>query len=448
MKNLQQVKVLCLILGLQFIDQTLAEDKLAYVFQLIRHGARAPLVETEPWIFKVPTGHLTAEGMRQRYLMGQFNRQRFIQVQDQMQSDSNLGESINQGSNKGFLDDEYNPNQIYVQSTTVPRAVQSTYSELLGLYPPKGSKLTEGENQSLISGKGQPKLKLRNLQQNTEDLDSLHSTIDGLTIIPNFNYLTYNPLMFDSCPYVDDRFDYYYSKKAEETFADVSSYILPIVKKSLGKSQGFNDTQINALTFKDCYRIQDQIKAEQFEGRNHTFHFTNEVWANSRNIQKWILTLPQGDEGRALLQTKAMEFPLKVMSDRLQSIIKQKDDLKRDELKYVIYSGHDDQIANLLMWLDPYHYEFLDVPYTSNVYFELHYDDECLTQVGDESCFSVHVIHEGRPLSFDTCLDGNIKRNSKSKNCSYTDFIEHINKIKYQGDTHFKCLEQFVPPTL
>lgn len=93
------------------------------------------------------------------------------------------------------------------------------------------------------------------------------------------------------------------------------------------------------------------------------------------------------------------------------------------------------------MWMNPYNYDFIDVPYASTVYFELHYDDQCLSKTKDESCFSVHVLHEGRPITFDTCLDANSVRGSKSKICSYKDFKAHIDKIKYSGDTHEKCLE-------
>jgi len=62
-----------LFLGLLAIS-TLAADKLAYVFSVNRHGARAPLKTPDPHKFKVRTGDLTASGMRQRMLLGMFNR--------------------------------------------------------------------------------------------------------------------------------------------------------------------------------------------------------------------------------------------------------------------------------------------------------------------------------------------------------------------------------------
>ena len=51
-----------------------AEDQLAFVYQVVRHGARASLVKYPPFPFQGPAGSLTPSGMRQRYLLGTFNR--------------------------------------------------------------------------------------------------------------------------------------------------------------------------------------------------------------------------------------------------------------------------------------------------------------------------------------------------------------------------------------
>lgn len=86
---------------------------------------------------------LTAQGMRQRYLLGRLNRERYISIE-------------------GLLDETYNPNQLYIQSTDVLRTMQSSYSELMGLYPPGlVPEMTEGEKESLSSRKGLPPLRFR-----------------------------------------------------------------------------------------------------------------------------------------------------------------------------------------------------------------------------------------------------------------------------------------------
>jgi len=52
-------------------------DRIGFVFDLTRHGARAPLIDDGD-AFSMPTGNLTEEGMRQRYLIGKMVRQKYI----------------------------------------------------------------------------------------------------------------------------------------------------------------------------------------------------------------------------------------------------------------------------------------------------------------------------------------------------------------------------------
>ena len=83
----------------------------------MRHGARAPIEDRDLDKFTVDEGFLTPEGMRQRYLLGQHNRERYV-------------------DEYSFLSAKYNPTEVYMQSTNVNRTMQSGYSELMGLYPP------------------------------------------------------------------------------------------------------------------------------------------------------------------------------------------------------------------------------------------------------------------------------------------------------------------------
>ena len=63
--------VLALLLSATtLMDVVSAEQKLGFVFEVVRHGARAPLLEEPEGFFKVRTGMLTASGMRQRLMIG------------------------------------------------------------------------------------------------------------------------------------------------------------------------------------------------------------------------------------------------------------------------------------------------------------------------------------------------------------------------------------------
>ena len=55
-------------------------DKLHFVYELTRHGARAPTSAGDG--YTVEAGMLTPQGMRQRYLLGQYNGKRYMEEYD------------------------------------------------------------------------------------------------------------------------------------------------------------------------------------------------------------------------------------------------------------------------------------------------------------------------------------------------------------------------------
>jgi hypothetical protein len=55
-----------------------AQDKLGFVFELIRHGGRAPL-SYDGGKFLVRSGDLTEVGMRQKLIAGKINRKQYIE---------------------------------------------------------------------------------------------------------------------------------------------------------------------------------------------------------------------------------------------------------------------------------------------------------------------------------------------------------------------------------
>ena len=78
-----------------------------------------------------------------------------------------------------------------------------------------------------------------------------------------------------------------------------------------------------------------------------------------------------------------------------------------DSLKYLMYSSHDDSLANTLIFLNPLNLDLASIPFAASLYLELHYDDECLKNLKDRSCFTLHAFHNNRPLKFASCLDAN-----------------------------------------
>ena len=122
--------VMATVSGLDAIDR---DEKMGFAFELVRHGARAPIEDRGLDNFSVSKEQLTPEGMRHRHLLGRYNRERY-------------------SSEFKLISERYIPDEVLMMSTDVNRTIQSGYSELMGLYPPGQSgaeRMTSGMVESI-----------------------------------------------------------------------------------------------------------------------------------------------------------------------------------------------------------------------------------------------------------------------------------------------------------
>ncbi|XP_046742394.1 prostatic acid phosphatase-like [Diprion similis] len=103
---------------------------IVLLIQLFRHGDRTPAAPypNDPWgnesFWPVPFGELTNIGKCRQLELGRWFRKRYSH----------------------FLPDRYSPNDIYVRSTDIDRALMSAEAALAGLYPPKDDQVWDQLN--------------------------------------------------------------------------------------------------------------------------------------------------------------------------------------------------------------------------------------------------------------------------------------------------------------
>ena len=64
------------------------------------------------------------------------------------------------------------------------------------------------------------------------------------------------------------------------------------------------------------------------------------------------------------------------MIDRVNDIIYGTD--SNDTVKLYMESAHDTQLLQTLIWLEPADFDYIDMPFSSVINFELHYNTTCL----------------------------------------------------------------------
>lgn len=219
--------------------------------------------------------------------------------------------------------------------------------------------------------------------------------------------------------------------------------MIPSIEVPIGKAFNLDPDTMSHFEFLFAGVFADILVCENFEGDIPRYGFTPSQWFYMRMVQKFYLTLPIGEDGRQLAITKELRKPIAMLDQKANEILSG----QASDLKYVLYSSHDDAIANTVMFLKPLDHVMIDIPFASSIYMELHYDQACLDSKKERSCFTVMVFHNNTPLKFDTCKQANTANGSESDFCKLDDFLSYWDKIKYPGDVMEACAQPFVPPS-
>lgn len=165
------------------------ETKVIFSFVMFRHGARSPLshgtdILGEKWD---GTTFLTDVGIRQQYILGMYNRNRY----------------------KNFLSSEYSPSEVYVLTNNFNRTLSSAAAHLQGLFPSKESLniLSEGKVKSSLPPVPVSEIKI--------EIDAIKSNtmpfgmqIIPVSIFPEVDKLNY---FYKTCPISDREMEMHYS---------------------------------------------------------------------------------------------------------------------------------------------------------------------------------------------------------------------------------------------
>ena len=146
-------------------------------------------------------------------------------------------------------------------------------------------------------------------------------------------------------------------------------------------------------------------------------------------MQKIELTLMFTTPTRRLFLSRMMRKPLQHMRSKVNQALGKEQAGPENNLKYMVYSAHDDQVDNMMVWLNPTNYEMDYVLFASQVFFELSYSKTCLANEPSENCFHVEVLYNGNKLTLPGCT----LYAKEATGCSFPDFMTYMKSIWYTG---------------
>ncbi|XP_055485789.1 prostatic acid phosphatase isoform X1 [Psammomys obesus] len=314
--------------------------ELKFVTLLFRHGDRSPIstfpndpIKESSW----PQGYgqLTQRGMEQHYELGSYIRRRY----------------------RGFLNESYKCDQVYIRSTDVDRTLMSAMTNLAALFPPEGISVWN------------PSLPWQPIPVHTVSLSE-----DRLLYLP-----------FRDCPRFQElKRETLQSEEFQKRLHPYKSFI-----ETLSSLSGF--------TNQDLFGIWSNVYDPLYcEGAHN---FTLPPWATKDAMTK----LKELSE-LSLLSLYGIHKQKE--KSRLQGGVLVGEILKNMKIaaqsqkykKFVMYSAHDTTVSGLQMALDVYN--GILPPYASCHIMELYHDERGHFV---EMYYRNETQHEPHPLTLPGC---------------------------------------------
>ena len=191
------------------------------------------------------------------------------------------------------------------------------------------------------------------------------------------------------------------------TVFDDAKWVADLNKKAYQEQLNLTeeDPDFAEYTFHSGYKYADIVFASRYEGiLTPTHNWTKEEIRRANNTQKIALVWQNTIHTRKLLISELLRNPIQHMKSVHESNSSESDP------KYHLYSGHDDQVANILTQILP-SFNYTYIPYVSNIYFEFHQQN---------GISKVMTKFNGNEMKLDGC-DNTL--------CDYDQFMDHMSKV-------------------
>ena len=370
------------------------ENKVIFVFEHFRHGARSPsdLYNDDLDLIKEQWNgiqELTNVGLRQSYLLGHFIKNKYPNL-------------IN------F--EKYNPKEIEVFSTMTNRTIMSARAHLNGIFNnSKINKIEEKNNNIFTPYYLSDEIDKFNFYNNSLYPDNYPEEVPVHIIDYKEKLLQLEKN--NICPIIKDLREK--NKKREE--------ILEFIKKfneTFGKQllKIFNKEDKNYyMDYENVNDIAIETIINKFDDREFNF-FNNQIeiesfYKMSMDFFELKTTLVYANDINGTLGYIGSSILIRKILSYMENIIFNIENKKNDAPKLVLLASHDTAIANMEGILDNlFDIKVLPVPYTSSYIFEL-----CQNENSNE--YTVNIILNNETLK--TIEYSEFKRKIKNESWTY-----------------------------
>lgn len=316
-------------------------DELISLFELSRHGARAPLYKDYVDGFTVGPEELTPSGMRQHFLIGEFLRHKYIETLK-------------------FLPEEYSILDVLISSTHWARTIQSARAHMMGFYGVHkiDTILTKEDYDASFPpfnlSADYVSEPISNYPKNYFPV-AVHNSDVGHDSLFQFGY----------CPYLQNQYDE--RRFNHSLFQKYDDYFRPKIYDKIKEILGLNDIP----NYYEAYHLGDVILCREFEGLIDRSEFTPEEWKHIEHLQLPYLRDVFTDFGNKLMISKMFNPIYENMLMHMNSTRAPLHmEILNEKKKYILFSSHDMMLAQFIRFLNPQNIFIEYIPYATNFIFE------------------------------------------------------------------------------
>jgi len=425
--------------------------KVLGAFELVRHGARTPLIKEShsELYFGTQRSQLTINGFRQHVLLGRWLRRRYV-----------LGD-IYPLLNKNFYKQDLN--EIYFKTANFQRAVFSSSAHLLGLFPKAIIKLKYEGHEEIKNNDIPP---IKNFHDDLRDgremvINVANKDKDTLFKIHNCKLNSTLTLKDEAAKFHSSHVFTLTDNQIKEAIDDILTHFHHVVLKSKKKSvdtevEGKEDKQIEKAVKKNL-RTREYVDDTQnkrtipkyslktlskFISALRPYKYHNKLKVNLK--ESTLLTMKKQVLNK-LYQVRLSESPQKKLfsSHLLMKLITFFNEIreKKTKTKLMVLTAFDTNIVDLISNLfdtnflrksipealhDQNLYRFLAPPLASSVIFEL-------VQIENDSNYYIRIIYNGKEINSNLA-----KPVRHSPTYDYLDYNDLSNLIQSRIDSNYE----------
>lgn len=381
---IKKIEIVILFTILSLLKYVSSENKLIFAFEIHRHGASSPFsgVKNEKDLFGenwISNGELSNVGKRQLYLLGNSVRKRYM-------------EKFN------LLSKNYNPQEIFIQSTDYNRSIESIYSFIQGLYPNGTGKVINEKisNNTNITYPPNINIKYKNGFENILKEDffngnnyALPFNMDILPVhILNSIDDQFQLLSTNICPKLSEQYEKVHQNETIKNFAkklkeNTKDIFIEIEKNFTDNNKIKNNDFLD--DYWTLYRYEDNLVCNNLDQRNFS-SFKEKYNDSNLNLNTLIKDAKQflredyflsnKNTYKAVFSSSSILFDLVNWMERAINAVNNINSTNSSYKKYVIYSANDLSIEALERFMNLYLFVKMDyIDFAERRAFELYHNN-------------------------------------------------------------------------